>query len=82
MAVVPFSHLQLCRMRRDLSAALQTGDWISVSELDRRLAQALDVAANDSGRDLGVLLEELTQILLLYKQLLEGCQATPAHLSS
>lgn len=82
MAVVPYTHMQLSRVRRDLQAALQRADWVAVAALDQSLTQALDQAASDKGRDVTALLRELAAILDLYKRLTKGCQPSSAHLSS
>lgn len=73
MSVIPSSQLTLSRTRRDLSKAMAKGDWSEVSVLDKQLAEALDVAASDDGRDLGSLLSELGHLLGMYKDLMKTC---------
>lgn len=82
MSVIPSSQLALSRTRRDLSKAMAKGDWSEVSTLDKRLAEALEDASADEGRDLGALLSELGNLLGLYKDLMKTCDEKTRHIAS
>lgn len=82
MSVIPSSQLVLSRNRRDLSKAMAKGDWSEVSILDKQLAEALEVASTDEGRDLGALLSELGHLLGLYKDLMKTCDENTRRIAS
>lgn len=82
MAVIPSSHLSLCRARKELMTAFEQQNWGAVGALDTVLGQTLTQAAEDPQRDTAVLLSELGQILKLYRELVTGCQEQVSHLAS
>ncbi len=82
MSVIPFSQLELSRTRRDLEKALQSGDWQSVGTLDKQLDGMMDSATNDAERDIGSLLNEMGNLLSLYKQMMDACQEQEQQLKS
>lgn len=74
--LVPFSQLELCRQRKSLGDALQARDWCSIQDLDQRLIESVDAAADDADRDMGSLLKELKVVVALYREILRECGDT------
>lgn len=82
MSVVPLSHLNLCRARKELSSALQQLDWQAIGGLDHNLAEALNSAADDPLCDKLALMSELEKVLSLYRELIKGCRRQVAKLAA
>ena len=76
MAVIPTSQFELCRQRRQLNAALDSGEWESVGALDKALIELVNKAADDPDRNLPELLKELRSVVLLYKDMLQQCDGS------
>lgn len=73
MSLIPSSQFELSRTRRDLKVAMKSRDWGEVSELDGKLLNAIDVATMDEQRDIGSLLNEMGELLKVYKELIQAC---------
>lgn len=73
MVVIPSSQLELSRQCKQVSAALQRRDWASIQRLDTVLVERVASAADDPGRDLPTLLNELRLVVGLYRDLLQHC---------
>ncbi|NIB43225.1 hypothetical protein HBA55_26695 [Pseudomaricurvus alkylphenolicus] len=73
MAVVPYSQLTLCRERKSLQDAYLKADWQRVKDLDSSLMQAVDQASEDPGKDMAALLQELQEVVGLYRDMLDQC---------
>lgn len=82
MPVIPLSQFELSRTRRDISEAVQRADWQAVSVLDRQLGEVLETATGDTGRDNLKILDEMTRLLQLYKQVMKTCHEQQQQLSS
>ena len=75
MSVVPHSHFQLSRQRKQLQSALLQADWHDILEREKQLIAGLDEATDDPSRDLDTLLTEMQQVLALYKRMVEQCSS-------
>lgn len=82
MSIIPSSQLVLSRSRRDITKAVDEGDWLLVSALDKQLGDDLNLAHTDSQRDPAVLLAELSQLLSLYKKIMTRCDTQARELQS
>jgi len=82
MPVIPLSQLELSRARRDMEKAMDAGDWQQVGELDSSLDRVMDCATGDDGRDIGSLLNEMGNLLQVYKQLMKTCEEQELRLPS
>lgn len=82
MPLIPYSQVELSRVRRDIEKAMSSGDWSSVGQLDSKLDKIMDTATTDSNRDISSLLNEMGQLLNLYKQLMETCHERKRQLAS
>jgi len=74
MPVIPLSQLELTRARRDMEKAMDAGDWQRVGKLDGSLDRVMDCATGDDDRDIGSLLNEMGNLLQVYKQLMKTCE--------
>ena len=66
MSVVPFSYVELARVRRELKKAFDVRAWADVRALDQQLAERLNTAFDDELRDTRMLVDELEKILHTY----------------
>lgn len=84
MSIVPSSHVELARARREFKKAFDIREWDDVRALDQQLADRLDDAFDDELRDTDILIGELEKILHVYSivvaelpQFSVACQLTP-----
>lgn len=73
MAVIPETQLQLVRQRRELQRAFDRRDWVRVKAMDTELLNALSIADDDSNKDPATLLNELRQVVGLYRSIVDEC---------
>lgn len=66
MSIVPASHVELTRTRRELKKAFDVREWDDIRALDQRLADRLNDAFDDDLRDTDILIGELEKILHIY----------------
>ncbi len=73
MSVIPMSQLSLMRKRRELKALLEAGQWQKIVEVEADLFHEIDSAVQDDERSPKELLNELGQVINLYKELSDLC---------
>lgn len=73
MAIIPHTQLMLGRERKQLSGALACGDWSAIKQGDSRLMAALSRATDDPAKDMTALLNELREVVGLYRGILNQC---------
>jgi len=66
MSIVPSSHVELARIRRELRKAFDVRGWDKIRALDQQLADRLNDAFDDELRDTRLLIKELEKILHIY----------------
>jgi len=64
-----------------LRAALQTRDWAAIGELDLQCRQAVDEAMVESASDEDTLRARMQELLDLYRELVNVCQAEQRRLA-
>ena len=74
MTVVACSQFVLSRTRRNMAKAIENKDWRALSILDGQLTAVLDAAFADEQRDAAKILDEMTRLLKLYKQVMANCE--------
>lgn len=73
MSVIPVSQLSLMRKRRELNDLIKVGDLQKIIEVEADLFNEIDTAVQDSERSPKALLNELGQVVKLYRQLSDLC---------
>lgn len=66
MQVIPVSHLNLVRVRREMEKLYLASDWEAIKDLDPMLSSQLNAAFDDPNRMHTKLVSELEKILALY----------------
>lgn len=75
MAVIPVSHLDLTRKRRELKQLMETGQWEKLLQVESELCAQIDSAAQDPQRSTKSLLIELGSVIRVYRELTDLCNA-------
>lgn len=78
MSIVPSSHVELVRARRELEKAFEVRAWDDVRAWDQHLAERLNSAFDDDQRDTRALIDELEKILHAYSSVVAGLPQFPA----
>ncbi len=73
MSVIPMSQLSLMRKRRELAELMKAGEIAKIIEVESDLFDEIDTAVQDSERSPRALLNELGQVIKLYKDLSNLC---------
>ena len=73
MSLIPASQLALMRKRREMSELMQQGDISKIIEIEEDLFDELDNAVQDNERSPKALLNELGQVVKLYRELSDLC---------
>jgi hypothetical protein len=79
MAMVPYTQMQLLRERKQFEQQVSQQNWDEIALSDARLMSAVTCAAEDSDKDLGLLLAEMKEIVSTYRNLLDSCSEKIAH---
>lgn len=64
-----------------LRTALATQNWLAIGELDLQCRQAVDEAMVESSNDEDILRERMQELLDLYRELVNVCQAEQQRLA-
>jgi len=73
MSVIPMSQLSLMRKRRELKALIESCEWQKIKTVEADLFVEIDSAVQDDSRAPKELLNELGQVISLYKELSDLC---------
>ncbi|MFT6388331.1 MAG: hypothetical protein ACJAUP_001711 [Cellvibrionaceae bacterium] len=73
MSVIPMSQLSLMRVRRELKQLMGSGKWQKIIAIEADLFIEMDSAVQDAERSPKELLNELGQVVNLYKELSNLC---------
>lgn len=73
MSLIPMSQLSLMRKRRELKKLIESGEWHKIVEIEADLFTEIDSAVQDAERSPKELLNELGQVINLYKELSALC---------
>jgi len=79
MAMVPYTQMQLLRERKQFEQLVNQQKWDEIALGDVRLMSAVTCAAEDSEKDLTLLLTEMKEIVSTYRGLLDSCSQKMAH---
>jgi len=73
MSVIPMSQLSLMRKRRELKELMEAGQWQKILVIEADLFTEIDMAVKDAERSPKELLNELGEVVKLYKELSSLC---------